>query len=371
MPSALDFYRGNPRHPQGGLQPLLRLSDGVFVRASAAWRVSDDGSQVTAFGSGALRNVGGRYVLEGAGTQIISDMPQQIDDTPGDWSKTDASGTYVVTANFAVDPLGTTKAARHAYGANASDVANGDVAALAGTTLHRGSVFARAVSGTPSFRIGIGDQLSADIPVTTSWARYSATATTGAAPTNLFRLYNGSGASAASILFWGAHLQTGAPHIGTSPILAASGTRAADDLTFASLPTDMRTKGFWFYVWPYFSNTGQASHGTTQGLLFAAGGVNYVQLNSTNEIRVRTSANNPWAQSSALTYSARQRLTIVVDFTNAQLRIAGATTGNGTTAGVASDSLLATNYRVGATVAGTSPYYGEISDFYPLSTAPV
>lgn len=352
-------------------EPLLKLSSGVFVRASSAWRVSDDATAVEEFGSGVLRRVGSRYALEGAGTQIISDNPQQIDESPGDWVRSNSSGAYTVTANAAADPLGTTKAANHTFGADANDRCNGNVAALAALTVHRGSVWAWTPSGTKQFRIRIGDQFSADLVATTTVQRWSTVLTTGAAPTNLIRLYNGSAAGAGSVYFWGAHLQTGAPNLDTSPVLQASATRAADDLSFASLPAALRTEGFWFYMWPYCDDAGAVAHSANQSILSGNGGTDLVFLNSAQRIRVRTVTNNPWAQSDPLTWSVRQRLTVVVDFVAGNLRIAGATSGNGTFAGFASDSFLNTNYNVGASVSVTLNYFGELSDFFPLGTAPI
>ena len=60
----------------------------------------------------------------------------------------------------------------------------------------------------------------------------------------------GSDAAARSVYFWGATLEDDAPNMHLSPVLAASTTKAADDVSFASAGDPFRTEGYWFDLWP-------------------------------------------------------------------------------------------------------------------------
>jgi len=354
--------------------PLLSLAAGTFARASDAWWASDDELVVERFGSGMLRRAyEGRYALGGAVTNHLTDDPVDITPTGG-WAKNDASGTYTIDRNAAVAPDGTTTAARHDFGANASDYVVDSAVGYVGSTTYRVSVWARAEAGTKAFRFMYNDVAatsSGDFTATQAWQRFEWTFTTAASPNNdWIALRNGSGANAGAVLFWGMTLQDDVPDLHPGPVLAAGATKAADDLAVTGLDGAgaLMTEGFWLRCWPYFDNTALAATGHQR--LVAPSGTLFLGFHDLGTGRIRVADDVGNNTTGNLTWSARQELTLVVDWLRAELRIGGFTSGDGTTA-LGGDWSGQTSVQVGNQGGLALPYFGDISDLYPLDTAPI
>lgn len=116
------------------------------------------------------------------------------------------------TANQAAAPDGNTTADKIDFAASASSQIFQNVTATA--VAHTFSVYVRSVSGTAGFRLKIFDSssgtdfLTSDQTATTTWTRFSLTATFTGTVGNV-AVINSTAAATGSVLVWGAQLETG------------------------------------------------------------------------------------------------------------------------------------------------------------------
>lgn len=369
---------GAPYNPLLNLGPL---GPATFARASAAWRASDDDLIVTPYASGELR----RYYQDGHWWNVLESAVENL--TGADPTDIDDAGDYTLIGSASLDtgvltaPDGASTYSRLTFTAAASDGIGSDSGtAPAGGALVRVSFWAVTESGTHPVRVGYedggGQQVSADKTVTTTPQRLTATFTADGSPTGCSgRVINGSGGSAGAVLIWGIDAQEDAPNLLPAPVLAASATKAADDLSVAnaSVPADLLGVGCWFKYKPYHNDT-QWSAYNINGRFLNFDNNNYLAINNgTGTFSLESDNTN--VGSSAKTWSARQELTIVVDFVADEVRFGGFTTGDETldisSAGDWTADVTTQDLQVGDRAALARSIWGEITDLYPLATAPI
>jgi hypothetical protein len=155
---------------------------------------------------------------------------EQFDNS--NWTKTNTS----VTANTTVSPDGYTNADTIAFTATAGAVCQRPVGGTYESQTHTVSVYARVASGTSTFRLkcthgGVLDYISSDFTATTTWQRFTFSATFGATigTSLVYGLQNGTNGTAKSVIFYGFQLEANAAYATSYiPTLAASATRGAD-----------------------------------------------------------------------------------------------------------------------------------------------
>ena len=181
-----------------------------------------------------------------------------------DWTKINTT----VTANTTVSPDGAVDADTIAFTATAGAVCQRPVGGTYESRTHTVSVYARVASGTATFRLkcthgGVLDYISSDFTATTTWQRFTFSATFGATigTSLVYGLQNGSNGTAKSVIFYGFQLEANAAYATSYiPTTTAAVTRLIDAFT--------RTNIF------------------TNGFISAAGGTWFVDLsNNTSLIR--------------------------------------------------------------------------------------
>jgi hypothetical protein len=142
------------------------------------------------------------------------------------WAKTVSAS---VTGNTGVAPDGTTTADTFTAGANGSQIQYSFLAS-AGVT-YTASFFIRRITGTGVVNIRSVENVNTPVTITSSWQRYSVTATSTTTSIRIGMTLNTSGDE---VEIWQAQLETGS--VATSPIVTTGSTasRVADVITLAS-----------------------------------------------------------------------------------------------------------------------------------------
>lgn len=359
--------------------PLLDLGrDGTFARASKTWWTSDNDLQVREFDDDTIAQpLRDRFAFGGPLTNAVEDDPADVS-TVGGWALVDASGSAASEAGVAIAPDGTMRAARITFGTSANDRLQATTATPPALTLTQEGIWLWTESGTKEVLLEFFDGVTlfpdpgGAITVTTTPTRYEFLFTSSAAPTNgFFRIRNGD-ANAGSFLAFGALVQDDVPNLHPGPVLLPSATVALDDLRFAnaSLPTGiLDTTGFWFYLWLNYSDVEWDAR-SLDGRFIHFSGTNHVQISTTGRFRYRTTA--ALANAGAATWSPDQRLIVVVDHENRQMRLGGLTTGNQTVDIAAAGDWGGVGFDlvVGSSGIGSS-CWGDMSNLKPLHTAPI
>jgi hypothetical protein len=141
-----------------------------------------------------------------------------------------------VTANTTISPDGYTNADTIAFTASDGAVCQGIVAGAFESQTHTVSVYARVASGTATFRLkcthgSVLDYISSDFTATTTWQRFTFSATFGATigTSIVYGVQNGSNATAKSVIFYGFQLEANAAYATSYiPTLGTSVTRVAE-----------------------------------------------------------------------------------------------------------------------------------------------
>jgi hypothetical protein len=362
--------------------PLLRLRDGTFSRASSAWWENDDGTIVRASASGVLRPGNpGFHVLEGAVQNLVVQDPVDMS-AAGGWTE---AGSITSEPAVGVAPDGTTSMARLTFTASSGDRLEDAGLTFTGGAKCRVSFWAVAESGTKDFRVRVSDGTnndSADKTATTTPQRFTHTFTAQAVPSaGVVGVRNDSGGTAGTLLVWGIDVQEDAPDLHPAPVLAASATKLADDLTFANaaIPAGFFADGFWLQFLLYGTTAEHLARGSDQYLLdFAAGSNACLRLadDGAGNARVEIVDDGAGAtvNTGTITTAARRQVaTVAVDVGAQELRLAGLTSGNGTTAMTTIDwSAITEALQVGAVHTSlATPLFGEMSDIKPIATSPI
>jgi hypothetical protein len=164
--------------------------------------------------------------------------------------------------------------------------------------------------------------------------------------------------------FWGAQYELGAfasSHIETA---GANGTRSDDDLEVDVTGNPILTEGFIIHIRPSFSSAEHTLHAVAQRFL-SLQNLHFLRFTATAVVQLGGALGNVGA--SGLTWSAGQDLTITVDFSAAEMTLSGFTTGDGVTdITAAGDWAGNTTMQVGNIAALTQPFFGLITEPYPL-----
>ena len=180
--------------------------------------------------------------------------------------------------------------------------------------------------------------------------------------------YGGTGASA-SDCYWASSQVERMPFC-TSAIRTTSATvtRGADILTgsMASVPTRLINGNYSFDVAPLFSSSDGVNYATDQCLFSFAEDdserVFFVVSGGSIYIRV-TSGGATKVTSNALTFSAHQKLTVVISATAGSISVSGATTGNGTVTGSSWTRTTGPTLYIGNRQGATQPAYVRLGRY--------
>jgi hypothetical protein len=210
--------------------PVQALDRFTVTRASTKLRIGSNGlygsvaNNVPAFEFNTDGSYRGLLVEPGATNLAL----QSQDFTQGVWAKTVSAS---VTGNTGIAPDGTLTADTFTAGADGSQIQYSFVAS-AGVT-YTASFFIRRITGTGVVNIRSVNNVNTPVTITSSWARYSVTATSIGTD---IRIGMSLGTNGDAVEIWQAQLETGS--VATSPIVTTAGTasRVADvvSLTGAS-----------------------------------------------------------------------------------------------------------------------------------------
>jgi hypothetical protein len=165
-------------------KPTDGSGDLTFTRASDATRVASNG------------------LIEKVRTNLILQSETFSNNT--DWPKLNSA---TITANTSVAPDGTTTADTLTLTTNASSSIYQSITTVSELTF---SVYAKVASGTKNFRLRFDRPSaieSADFTATTTWQRFTFTATTTGS--GVVYIINDSTGTAGDLIIWGAQLETG------------------------------------------------------------------------------------------------------------------------------------------------------------------
>jgi hypothetical protein len=217
-------------YTQSNRDNIMAFGDFTVTRASTKNVLGDAGLYVSvandtpAFEFNTDGSYRGLLVEPGATNLALNSQ----DFTNVTWSKTVSAS---VTGNTGVAPDGTTTADTFTAGADGSQIQYSFLAS-AGVT-YTASFFIRRITGTGVVNIRSVENVNTPVTITSSWQRYSVTATSTTTSIRIGMTLNTSGDA---VEIWQAQLETGS--VATSPIVTTAGTasRVADvvSLTGAS-----------------------------------------------------------------------------------------------------------------------------------------
>jgi hypothetical protein len=190
----------------------------------------------------------GRLLLEPQRTNRVL-YSEQFDNAA--WVKSVAT----VTANTTISPDGSQNADTIAFTASAIAFCQQIVAGAFESQSHTVSVYAKVASGTATFRLkcthgGVTDYFSSDFTATTTWQRFTFTATFGATigTSIVCGVINGTNALAKNVIFYGFQTEANASYATTYiPTTTAAVTRIADTASKTGVSSLIgQTEGTWF-----------------------------------------------------------------------------------------------------------------------------
>lgn len=360
----------------GGPRYLLDYTTASVVRASSAWNLDKRNGTPTwhEFASGEARVLNdGAVYIEGARTNLAENADTSANPP---WLSV---GTPTRTAGQA-DIAGGTTAARLQLDSGADAVFDGLTHGAGNYCLSlfakKGSVgstgiLAAQFGGTPS----VGQSVAwADL--TDDFVRKAHVVTwPGTATDNVIvaeaRTTGAAVAGDRDVVL--SHVQYEAGSFPSQPIVTTGAgpvTRAADNVSFASTPEPMLSSKWAIDYTPGASSADLLGSGADHTIL-CFGGTNadrlYMVIGASSIVmRIRESGADV-ITSSTITFSANQRLTFTLDMVAGTLTIAGATTGNGTTAKGSALAFPAGTLQVGNVATGTAYAFGAIGRPYEVA----
>lgn len=241
----------------------------------------------------------------------------------------------------------------------------------------RFSCWARVTTGTGKIQLAIRQRdgstwaSTGDLTVTTTWQRFqlvASTGTSGSPATIRAAILNGSDKAARDVLVWGANLADESAARSNS-YFPQSGTFAAESLTFTTAgthyPASVLSRGFWIQVWPFRSSAEMVArgNGSTEVVAGFGGAASHYLcfIVSSGSVIVRAvESSSARVESSAITFSGDQQISICVEPSAGRLTLRGCTTGDGVFTGTAwtwPTGLLAIGGRAGGSSLGCGGRY--------------
>lgn len=361
----------------GVIQPIDLSTFGTFTRSTAGTYLTGaptDGS--TAFIASASANVRrienrgdfGGLLLEGSRTNY-----RRYSRDPTQWSGEPSGVT--TTDNYANGPDGTLTACRTN---SASGLNSRSPAGVSVSSPFCVSSWARATSTSANNRLALetgGTYVAQNATLTSTYSRMFVSNNPGFATVYAYfdfadRTAKGYGGALSPTDFISDMFQLEVGAFPSSPIetTTADVTRGADILTatIASAPSWMIDGRWTFDVAPIFSSAEGVVHATDQ-CLFAysdtdservffvvSGGAIYIRVTSGGVTKVT---------SNALTFSAHQKLTVILDGAAGSISVSGATTGNGTVTGTSWTRSVGTTLYVGNRQGAAQPLFARIGRY--------
>lgn len=247
----------------------------------------------------------------------------------------------------------------------------------------------RANAGTSTAQDFIGGggpgAAAAGLSTTTTWARNEMYDSNHAgtditlyiADGRDLQAYGGIAGGTRRQVFWGMQLEQAdfaSSYIRSADNASAGPVRAADILSgpIATVQVAMINGTFAFEVAPIFSSARGIADGSDQCIFSFAEDdserIFFVVSGGSIYIRV-TSGGATKVTSSALTFSAHQKLSIGINATAGSITVGGATTGNGTVTGTPWTRTTGPTMYVGSRQGGTQPLYARIGPVTPSQSS--
>ena len=347
----------------GGTRILLPFGKGTFARSSDGTYMTSATALATA-GSNVLRledrgdGNGPAYLLEGARTNLLEERRPNNFSTKNGVVINALAGTSLLDART----QDTVDFGQAAPDHRIFDAAAGTAAAVA----HAHSFWWKVLSGTNTNQ-QITPQLASSTgriqPVTSpsDWT-YETDVSTYAGTEGIGQLWT-DGAIETKTLIWDAHqFEVGGFPSSYVDVNGATASRVADSLTFASgaYPTRLVSGKWKFHFYPYFKEDEETSDVT---LLSFGGSNDELRYNATSDAFEILTSNVQRGISSALTFSRHQKITLTIDWLARELVVAGATTGNGTTALSDTDEWPSNvTMRIGGRQGATQECFGRYTE---------
>lgn len=177
-------------------------------------------------------------------------------------------------------------------------------------------------------------------------------------------------AEARDVGVYGAQVGVGAFAKSLVETSGGAATSESDDLECAvASGNPIQEEGFWFYLRPRFSSVEHGAEGMRQYLV-SNSSQNALRFHVGNVLRID---GDGVAVSRGVAWARDAVLTIVIDWVNAEMRLDGFLSGNGTVdITAAGDWAGLTLFQIGATRTSLNdPYHGSMTELYPLASAPI
>lgn len=349
--------RGGRRGGSPPAQPLVRFSSGTFTRASeGSYYTQPPGGAGSTFIAWASSNVLRYDAVDGQPLALFEGPQTNLcnyseDLNQASWTKTGAS----ISGTTATAPDGEADCCTVAFTAAATDMVMRTVTGTADNTQYLTTVFARRTAGTGNVRLRVVNRAgvvstSSNLAISTTWTRleYALNWGTGATTPEV-GIINDSAGGAQSVEVWGfmVHSSQNDGAFPTSYIrtTAGSATRNLDLLTFAAAPQAMATGRYRFVARPLYASTQR----TAVSPFYANSNTVDMGIASANNSIVAW--NTPTTHiTQSCTWSRNQPMTITPDISANTMTVAGALTGNGTSAAGTSPGYTTGFLRVGSNV---------------------
>lgn len=302
----------------------------------------------------------GSILIEPASTQLLTADPR---DTTA-WS---AGSGVTVTPGDSDGPDGASNTGTRQELPSGGFSKFQSIAGLTALATYTASIYLRRSSGGGTTAEGalehtstVGQAWGTPVTISTTWARYVATAALEGADVNTSvvpldgRAILGMTASAEDATHDLMQLELGAHP--TSPIRGAGATRALDDVSFAAANTKLLSRPWAVDVSPLYASDDIPANAAIFGFGIAG---SRLELLADGTVLADVGGVNKVTKS-AITFSRYQPFRVTVNPPAGSITVVGATTGDGTTTGTAW-TWAAGSLQVGDRVGGGAPFGGVIS----------